>query len=149
MDLQGALEAAWSRRAALHADGELDAYRLFHGGQDGIAGLKVDRYGDAALLTCKPEVDARVEQVVAALDGCRRFGLVVARSREAGVRVVRGEMPGQPLVVSEHGLRFLVEPHRPANPGLFLDARPARAWIRAQAAGRRVLNLFAFTGSLG
>ena len=40
-------------------------------------------------------------------------------------------------------------PGRPANPGLFLDARPARAWIRAHVGGRRVLNLFAFTGSLG
>lgn len=46
-------------------------------------------------------------------------------------------------------LRFAIEPARPGNPGLFLDARPARAWIRAHSRGRRVLNLFAFTGSLG
>jgi 23S rRNA (cytosine1962-C5)-methyltransferase len=149
VDLAAAITAAWERRAALHADAELDAYRLFHGGQEGFAGLKIDRYGDAAFLTCKTDAAARLDEVVAALDACRRFPLLVARTRQDGPQLVRGQMPAEPLVVREHGLRFLIEPRRPANPGLFLDARPARAWIRANAAGRRVLNLFAFTGSLG
>jgi 23S rRNA (cytosine1962-C5)-methyltransferase len=58
-------------------------------------------------------------------------------------------MPPRPTLVRELGLRFAVELWQPRNPGLFLDARPARAWIRGHSEGRRVLNLFAFTGSLG
>ena len=38
---------------------------------------------------------------------------------------------------------------RDANVGLFLDARPIRGWLRENSSQRRVLNLFAYTGSLG
>src|SRR5262249_43288443 len=48
------------------------------------------------------------------------------------------------------GLRFAIDLGRAGNPGLYLDARPVRAWLRGgAAAGRRVVNLFAWTGSLG
>lgn len=149
VDVRAVIDAAWTRREELHADPELDGYRLCHGWAEGFPGLEVDRYGDALMLTCKTAAANRVDEIVAAVDAHRRFPLVVARSRRDGTRVLRGELPESPIIVREHGLRFLVEPGRPANPGLFLDARPARAWIRANAGGRRVLNLFAFTGSLG
>lgn len=32
---------------------------------------------------------------------------------------------------------------------MFTDARPARAWVREHAAGRRVLNTFAYTCGFG
>ncbi|MCF7201979.1 class I SAM-dependent methyltransferase [Pseudomonas oligotrophica] len=47
--------------------------------------------------------------------------------------------------VSEHGLRYLLDLGRKQNSGLFLDMRLGRCWVREQAAGRRVLNLFAYT----
>jgi 23S rRNA (cytosine1962-C5)-methyltransferase len=53
------------------------------------------------------------------------------------------------LEVLEHGLRFLIDPLVTPNVGLFLDARPARAWLMENSRDRRVLNLFAYTGSLG
>jgi 23S rRNA (cytosine1962-C5)-methyltransferase len=50
-------------------------------------------------------------------------------------------------VVSEGGLRFEVDLHSYLDTGLFLDHRETRALIRQRAAGRRMLNLFAYTGS--
>jgi 23S rRNA (cytosine1962-C5)-methyltransferase len=47
--------------------------------------------------------------------------------------------------ISESGLHFKVDLGRKQNCGLFLDMRYGRDWVRAQARGKRVLNLFAYT----
>ncbi len=50
-------------------------------------------------------------------------------------------------VVPEHGARFEVNLSDYLDVGLFLDQRPNRLAVRDRAGGRRVLNLFAYTGS--
>jgi 23S rRNA (cytosine1962-C5)-methyltransferase len=50
-------------------------------------------------------------------------------------------------VVSEGGLKFEVDLHSYLDTGLFLDHRETRDLIRRRAEGRRMLNLFAYTGS--
>lgn len=55
-----------------------------------------------------------------------------------------GEMP-QEWTLIEGGLRYLVDFGKKQNTGLFLDMRYGRDWVRANAAGKRVLNLFAYT----
>jgi 23S rRNA (cytosine1962-C5)-methyltransferase len=47
--------------------------------------------------------------------------------------------------LSEGGLRYLVDFGKKQNTGLFLDMRYGRDWVRAHSAGKRVLNLFAYT----
>jgi 23S rRNA (guanine2445-N2)-methyltransferase / 23S rRNA (guanine2069-N7)-methyltransferase len=54
---------------------------------------------------------------------------------------------GRMLEVGEGGLRFLVNLTDYLDTGLFLDHRPTRELIRRSAAGRRFLNLFAYTGT--
>lgn len=51
------------------------------------------------------------------------------------------------FVVQEGGLQFWVNLSDYLDTGLFLDHRPTRAMLRERAAGRSVLNLFAYTGS--
>jgi len=51
------------------------------------------------------------------------------------------------LEATEGGLRFLVNLTDYLDTGLFLDHRPTRALLMELAAGRRFLNLFAYTGS--
>lgn len=50
-------------------------------------------------------------------------------------------------IVSEQGLRFVVNLTDYLDTGLFLDHRVLRARVREEAAGKRFLNLFAYTGS--
>ncbi len=50
-------------------------------------------------------------------------------------------------IVSEGGLRFVVNLSDYVDTGLFLDHRPTRQMVREWAADRRVLNLFSYTGS--
>jgi 23S rRNA (cytosine1962-C5)-methyltransferase len=48
-------------------------------------------------------------------------------------------------LISEHGLRYQLDLGTKQNNGLFLDMRYGRRWVQAQAQGKRVLNLFAYT----
>ena len=55
---------------------------------------------------------------------------------------------GEPIeewTLTEGGLRYLVDLGQKQNNGLFLDMRYGRDWVRANAEGKRVLNLFAYT----
>jgi 23S rRNA G2069 N7-methylase RlmK/C1962 C5-methylase RlmI len=51
------------------------------------------------------------------------------------------------VLVREGGLRFFVNMRDYIDTGLFLDQRETRALVRAAAGGKRVLNLFAYTGA--
>jgi 23S rRNA (cytosine1962-C5)-methyltransferase len=51
------------------------------------------------------------------------------------------------IVVEEGGHRFVVNLSDYLDTGLFLDHRNTRKMVEEEAAGRRMLNLFAYTGS--
>jgi 23S rRNA (guanine2445-N2)-methyltransferase / 23S rRNA (guanine2069-N7)-methyltransferase len=51
------------------------------------------------------------------------------------------------FVVHEGGLKFIVNLSDYVDTGLFLDHRVTRQMVRERAAGKRFLNLFAYTGS--
>ncbi|MCF5709901.1 methyltransferase [Pseudomonas syringae] len=48
-------------------------------------------------------------------------------------------------VITENGLRYIIDFGKKQNTGLFLDMRYGREWVQAQAKGKRILNLFAYT----
>ena len=52
------------------------------------------------------------------------------------------------LEVTEHGCRLYVNLRDYLDTGLFLDHRPMRRWMQANAKGKRVLNLFCYTGAV-
>ncbi len=56
---------------------------------------------------------------------------------------------GEPLTleVKENGLSFLVDLTSRIDTGLFLDQMPARMALKEGAEGKKVLNLFSYTGS--
>lgn len=53
------------------------------------------------------------------------------------------------LVAQELGVKFEIRPGNGLSVGLYLDARDARAWVRANAGGLRVLNTFSYTCGFG
>ena len=57
------------------------------------------------------------------------------------------EGAGDFFVIQENGLSFLINLTDYLDTGLFLDHRDTRCLVRQQAKGKRVLNLFAYTGS--
>ena len=70
------------------------------------------------------------------------------RERQLGLsQYERSGSEGRIFPVSEGGLKFLVNLSDHVDTGLFLDHRITRSMVRDAAAGKRFLNLFAYTGS--
>ena len=59
-------------------------------------------------------------------------------------RLMAGEVPAE-HTVCEGSARYRVHVLRGQNHGLFLDMAAGRQWLREQASGLKVLNLFAYT----
>jgi 23S rRNA (cytosine1962-C5)-methyltransferase len=66
------------------------------------------------------------------------------RSRRFGGSELDPEAVVQAL---ELGVAYPLRPFAGLATGIYVDQRATRAWLRPQAAGRRVLNLFAYTGA--
>ena len=154
---QRRLERAMAGRAALSADPETTAYRLVHAESDGLPGLVVDRYGDwlvAQFLTLgiERQKEAIVELLMELVSprGIYERSDVEVRRKE-GLEPRRGPLAGEeppPLVeVLESGLRFNVDIIGGQKTGFYLDQRENRRRVAAYAAGREVLNAFAYTGA--
>jgi len=60
---------------------------------------------------------------------------------------VRTAQSKQEFVILEGGLRFIVNLSDYLDTGLFLDHRLTRAMVRDEAKGKKILNLFCYTGS--
>jgi len=73
--------------------------------------------------------------------------LKVRRRQRGPAQYERHADSGRFHTVHESGLAFLVNLTDYLDTGLFLDHRPIRSLIRDLAAGKRFLNLFAYTGS--
>jgi 23S rRNA (cytosine1962-C5)-methyltransferase len=64
----------------------------------------------------------------------------------ARLRILHGEALLREVVITEHGIRFAVALYAAQKTGLFLDQRENRRFVEGLAAGRTVLNCFAYTG---
>lgn len=143
----------WARRTGL------ECYRVYDRDVPQFP-LAIDRYGDHAHLQefdtgwQMPEADH-----AAWVDGVRNVVAEILAIESIAVHYKRRERQRGPtqygrmaahrgeLIVREGGLRFAVDLDAYVDTGLFLDHRKTRAYIRERASGRRMLNLFAYTGS--
>lgn len=147
---------AAGRRAELLASGT-DSARLVFSEADGVPGVIADRYGDTVVCQLTTAGAERWRDAVfaalAGLDGVRTVherSDADARKRE-GLEprdgCVRGEPANRDLVAHEGRWRFAVDVAGGHKTGFYLDQRHARRAIEQLAPGRRVLNVFAYTGA--
>ena len=157
--LRAALAARENLLAELHAQGT-DCYRLFHGSQEGAPGLTVDRYGAQLLVQSfhQPLPPEDLQSLSEIVEGHLGQTLLVYNDRSKGnSRIDRDPTLFQPtdaaledLIAHEWGLNYRVRGrHAGQDPLLFLDLRNARGWVKANSAGKSVLNLFAYTCGVG
>jgi len=130
-----------------------NSYRMLNGEGDGLGGLIIDRYDHTAVVrlygACwEPHLNAIVD-TLSLTPGIetvmRRFGVRRVDGRE-GAEVLLGPDPGEPIVVTEAGLRFLARPVSGQKTGLFLDQREHRIRMAGHCVGRTLINLFAYNG---
>ncbi len=150
---QALRSAAALRKALITPD--TTAYRLVNGEGDGLPGLVVDVYGDTAVLQISTAgMDRMKKELTGWVAEAAGVSQVYERSDmpgrgEEGLKPVKGWLMGEGptvLEVSEYGLKFQVDVARGQKTGFFLDQREMRALVRRHAAGRSVLNCFAYTG---
>jgi len=138
---------------------KLQCVRVINAESDGLPGIVVERYGDylvtqlysAAVGPLRDELyDALMEQLAPkAIYEQRRYkSLGGDAPRQAGADLVRGNPAPVELEVKEDDLTFVVDVTSPLSTGLFADLREGRRAVRQWARGRRVLNLFSYTGAI-
>jgi len=144
------------RRDVLHLpSAETTGYRLVHGEGDGLPGLVVDVYDRVvAVQALTVGIERRFPALVGSLAerlGARAVIAVPAPARIAereglarGEGVVQGTLDGPPTF-RERGL-LLTAQVGGQKTGYYLDQRENRALVEEIARGRRVLDLFTFTG---
>ncbi len=143
----------WARRV------DVDAYRVYDRDIPEIP-LIVERYGTylAGSLFERPYekdeaeedawLDAMIDAASGALDVPRENIFIKRRRRQRGLaQYEKMDQAGVTTTVREHGTLFTVNLSDWLDTGLFLDHRETRARVRAEAAGKRILNLFSYTGS--
>ncbi len=149
-------------RAGLHPPEDArctTAFRLVNESGDGVPGVAVDVYGEHLVVHLyDDEALAARESILDAVHGLGFAGVYLKiRPKQANVIVdarndalaphlpVRGGAAPEELEIREHGLPYLVRLGDGLSTGIFLDQRENRRRVRKLAAGKRVLNLFAYT----
>jgi 23S rRNA (cytosine1962-C5)-methyltransferase len=160
-DPAAAIDAGWfagrlGRALALRETlFEAPYYRLAHAEADGLPGVVVDRFGDAAVVQPNAAwAEARLPDLVAALVAVTGVTTVVknaagrARALEGlddASAVVAGALDG-PVAVPMNGATYFADLAQGQKTGLFYDQRPNHAFAARLARGRAMLDVFAHVG---
>ncbi|KIQ29041.1 MULTISPECIES: bifunctional 23S rRNA (guanine(2069)-N(7))-methyltransferase RlmK/23S rRNA (guanine(2445)-N(2))-methyltransferase RlmL [Pseudomonas syringae group] len=147
------LMGKWVRREGI------DCYRVYDADMPEYS-MAIDLYHDwvhvqeyAAPKSIDPEkASARLFDALAAIPQALNIDksrvVIKRRERQSGTRQYeRQSAQGQFLEVNEGGVKLLVNLTDYLDTGLFLDHRPMRMRIQREAAGKRFLNLFAYTAT--
>jgi 23S rRNA (cytosine1962-C5)-methyltransferase len=145
---------ALRRAVGLPGPGD-EAYRLVNNEGDGLPGLTADVYGPYVVISVPGKGLLPVGRLLAEAALAEQVGkgaVVKVRGKDPQDRSAKeeivGDEPPAKLVVHELGVPYEVHLRGALNVGLFTDMREHRRNIGRFAAGRRVLNTFAYTGAL-
>ncbi len=130
-----------------------NTYRLVHGEGDNLPGLIIDVYDKTAVMQahsigmhlCRHDIARQLVEVMGS-----RIENVYYKS-ETTLPFMEPEngflVGGSPdNVAMENGLKFRVDWLRGQKTGFFVDQRENRSLLEHYAKGRRVLNMFCYTG---
>ena len=149
--LRSALDMRLSIGLADRAD--TNAYRLVHGEGDMLPGLIIDIYGQTAVMqahsigmhVARHQIAQALQKVMAG-----RIEHIYYKSETTlpFMEPENGFLLGgsNDNTATENGLRFYVDWLRGQKTGFFVDQRENRALLEQYARGKRVLNMFCYTG---
>ncbi|MBR3303215.1 MAG: class I SAM-dependent rRNA methyltransferase, partial [Bacteroidales bacterium] len=135
-----------------------NCYRLVHGEGDYLPGLIVDIYDSVAVMQTHSAgmYSCRAQIANALVELYGRSLAVYSKATQIGTfegdddylyksaSFLEDSRGGE--VVLENGCKFLVDWQKGQKTGFFLDQRDNRALVRSYSSGKRVLNLFCYTG---
>ena len=133
-----------------------NAYRLVHGEGDFLPGLVIDVYGDTAVVQahspgmhfCRDMIARTLTEIpdlnVANVYYKSETTLPYKARLDPQNDYIIGSYSGS--VAMENGLQFNIDWLRGQKTGFFVDQRENRLLLEHFSAGRRVLNMFCYTG---
>ncbi len=161
------IKLAHRRRELLGLAGKMQSpnksgYRIVHAEADSLPGIIIDRYADTLVIQLSTAGADGLRQTI--LDALQSLFLqcnIVERS-DSHSRTSEGlpanctthsirssETDLSEVCFEQDGMRFLAHPLTGQKTGFYLDQRDLRVALRNLSRGRRVLNLFSYTGTLG
>lgn len=135
---------------------ENNCFRLVHGEGDFLPGLVVDIYGDTAVVQAhSPGMHferMKIAQALTELPGARIRNVYYKSETTLPFKAqldpqndyLIGHFDGS--IAIENGLKFNIDWLRGQKTGFFIDQRENRALLEKYSAGRKVLNMFCYTG---
>lgn len=134
---------------------ETNAYRLINAEGDGIPGLIVDNYNGHLCIQIHTSGIEKLKNtildiLIKMVNPKSIYEKSISPGRlQDGLDEREGTIFGpdiEQVTILENGLKFLVSPKLGQKTGFFIDQREMRQKIRDISKGRRVLNLFSYTG---
>ncbi len=150
------LERAWRWREATGWFEKTQVLRVFHGPGEGTGGLQkiaVDRFGDYYWMTqWERDFSPELSSIVQFFQSKGALCMVGVKRPRHGIaseaQVLFGSPPLDGFPVEEGACQYWIQFQKTRHPGLFLDHEPLRDWLFKRVRGLRILNTFAYTGSL-
>ena len=132
-----------------------NTYRLVHGEGDNLPGLIIDVYDETAVMQahsigmhlCRKEIARALNEV---MEG--RVKHIYYKSETTLPFMTADDMNGflvggsDDNIATENGLKFRVDWLKGQKTGFFVDQRENRSLLEHYARGKRVLNMFCYTG---
>ena len=147
------IDAALARRGGTTAEA---ATRLVWSEADRLPGLVVDRYGPVLVVQCLTLGMAGARPAIVAALRARLGDVPILRLDDAGAAALEGFAPARgwldtrgpdTVLVSEGGVRLRVPLPAGHKTGLYLDQAENRVRAGSLAAGRDVLDVFAYSAA--
>ena len=132
-----------------------NTYRLVHGEGDNLPGLIIDVYGQTAVMQahsigmhlCRKEIARALVDVMES-----RISHIYYKSETTLPFMTADDMNGflvgdsEDNIATENGLKFRVDWLKGQKTGFFVDQRENRSLLEKFSKGKRVLNMFCYTG---
>jgi 23S rRNA (cytosine1962-C5)-methyltransferase len=135
---------------------EINVFRLIHGEGDGLPGLIVDYYNGVAIMQMHSIGFYRLRTEIASIlaDLLKDTITAVYDKSEgtiphmSGIAATNGFLIGKsdPVIVIENGYKFKIDWTTGQKTGFFIDQRENRKLLEQYSDGRKILNMFGYTG---
>lgn len=134
------------------ASGATDGYRLVHAEGDGLPGMIIDIYGDAASVQLRSAGTRALLPVVREFleRECGAKHIYISTEKRDGKDELQGEWvlgEDKERIFRENGHQFWVDIATGQKTGFFLDQRENRALVGKHALGANLLNAFSYSGA--
>ncbi|MBT3189234.1 MAG: SAM-dependent methyltransferase [Anaerolineae bacterium] len=152
------LKKALTARAALLDEKHQSAFRLFNGFLEGDPDIAIDLYARTIVIHNYADSPAEGEEIAQIAKGflLKEFPWIKAVLLKTRKGKTPQEKNGVLLYgektddrIREYGVWYALDLTMNRDASLYLDTRNLRKWAIDNLAGKRVLNTFAYTGSLG